>query len=183
MVLLIGGAGSVGKTRLAHRIMKRAEVPYFPLDYLMMGIFRSDPDCDFTPMSSEESLNSHLWPLIREMAKTNIENGHSIIFEGVQILPRSILDFTEEYRSHVEAVFLVYSEEYILSNYDAILSNRSVIETREDIDDKETLLRKNASLLDECERYGQRHYVVDGDYVVEMAIIEKDLYELMAGGD
>lgn len=183
MVLLIGGVGSVGKTRLAHRIMKRAGVPYFSIDYLMMGIVRSDPNCGFTPMSSEESLNSRLWPLILEMAKTSIENRHSMIFEGVQILPRNIQDFGENYRSQIEAAFLVYSKEYILANYDAILANRSAIENRDDIDDKETLILKNASLLDECERHGQRHYLLDGDYAVEMEIIENDLCELMAKGD
>ena len=38
MIILIGGAGCVGKTKLAQRLLERYKFPYLSLDHLKMGI-------------------------------------------------------------------------------------------------------------------------------------------------
>jgi 2-phosphoglycerate kinase len=135
VVLLIGGTSGSGKTKLANTLMLSLDIPYISVDHLMMGIYRSNSDCGFTPMSPVSVINRHLWPIVREMVKTNIENNHSIIFEGFQILPQNIGDFGSEYTSEVLPFFLALSPEYIKAHYDDITKHRSAIESRSDIDE------------------------------------------------
>ena len=150
MVILIGGTSGSGKTKLANTLMKSLGIPYISVDHLMMGIYRSNNDCGFTPMSPVPVINRHIWPIVREMIKTNIENNHSIIFEGFQILPQNIRDFSDEYASEVLPFFLALSPEYIKAHYDDISKHRSAIESRSDIEDPDTLIRKNVELINDC---------------------------------
>ena len=114
MVILIGGVGCTGKTLLASQLMKEAHIPYFPLDHLMMGIYRGMPDCDFTPMDDQFVLGEKIWPIIKGMIMTNIENDHSIILEGFQLLPHLLKDFPSGYLENILPVFLFSSRPSML---------------------------------------------------------------------
>jgi putative acetyltransferase len=173
VVILIGGTSGSGKTKLANTLMKSLGIPYISVDHLMMGIYRSNNDCGFTPMSPVSVINQHLWPIVREMIKTNIENNHSIIFEGFQILPKNIADFSSEYRSEVLSFFLALSPEYVKAHYDDIGKHRSAIESRSDIDDPDTITRKNIELINDCIgisvncRILRRHYEEEMRHIVQ----------------
>lgn len=175
MVILIGGTGNSGKTKLANTLMNSFGIPYFSLDHLMMGIFRSDDNCGFTPMSTVSVINKHLWPITREMIKTNIENNHSIIFEGFQILPENLDEFQEEYQSEILPIFLCLSPEYIENRYDQIAKYRSVVEARCDVDDMPTMKRLNANLIDSCIASSKRYYAIKNDYANEISEIIKEI--------
>ena len=76
MVILIGGATHTGKTALAQKLLEKHHYPYLSIDHLKMGLIRSH-QTDLTLMDDEE-LTAYLWPIVREMIKTAVEN-HSII--------------------------------------------------------------------------------------------------------
>ena len=82
MILLIGGAGSVGKTRLAQTILERYRITYLSADHLKMGLYRGWEDCGFTPLSSDSLIADSLWPVIHGIVETNIENGQRLTVEG-----------------------------------------------------------------------------------------------------
>ncbi len=175
MVILIGGTGSSGKTKLANTLMGSLGIPYFSVDHLMMGIFRSDADCGFTPMSSVSIINRRLWPIIREMIKTNIENNHSAIFEGFQILPQNLDDFSEEYQSQILPIFLCFSPGYLENRYDQITKYRSVIETRSDVDDISRIKIVNYEVIDRCLASSKKFYSIKNDYESEISDIVKEI--------
>ena len=83
MIILIAGASHTGKTVLAQKLLERAGYPYLSIDHLKMGLIRSG-QTKLTPMD-DDKLTDYLWPIVREMVKTAIENGQNLIVEGCYI--------------------------------------------------------------------------------------------------
>ena len=83
MIVLITGASHTGKTALAQRLLEKYKIPYFSIDHLKMGLIRSGRTV-LTP-EDDDALTNYLWPIVREMIKTVVENGQSLIIEGCYI--------------------------------------------------------------------------------------------------
>ena len=83
MIILIAGASHTGKTVLAQRLLEKYHYPYLSIDHLKMGLIRSG-QTTLTPMD-DDKLTDYLWPIVREMVKTAIENGKNLIVEGCYI--------------------------------------------------------------------------------------------------
>ena len=95
MVILITGASHTGKTLLAQRMLEKYKYPYLSIDHLKMGFIR----CGKTTLSPEDDdfLTDELWPIVREMVKTAIENQQNLIVEGCYIPSGWRNDFSEQY--------------------------------------------------------------------------------------
>ena len=83
MVIILTGASHIGKTVLAQRMLEKYKYPYFSIDHLKMGLIRSG-NTDLTPEDDEE-LTDYLWPIVREIIKTAVENEQNLIVEGCYI--------------------------------------------------------------------------------------------------
>jgi len=180
MVILIGGIGCTGKTLLANRLMKETNISYFPLDHLMMGLYRGIPNCGSFPMDDQFVLGEKMWPIIKGMIMTNIENDHSIILEGFQLIPQLLLDIPAEYLENILSVFQFFSEQYILENLDAkILKFRSAVERRSDIDDitAETLIKQTKRLKEQCMKHKVTFYEIEDDYSEEITEVKNFVLE------
>jgi putative acetyltransferase len=130
MVILIGGTSRTGKTLLSQKLMEKYKFPYLSIDHIKMGIFRGWSNCDFTPESEDEIITHKLWPIIKGIIMTNIENDQNIIIEGVN-LPYSINDLEKEYSSKIIFCKICFSEEYIKNNLQKnIIKYENVIENR-----------------------------------------------------
>ncbi len=130
MVILITGASHTGKTLLAQRLVENTDIPVVPSIFLKMGLIRSG-NTALTPEDDEE-LEVYLWPILREMIKTAVENGQNLIVEGCYIPFRWEEDFSEEYRKEIRYYCLVMSENYIKSHFSDIKKYADVIERRID---------------------------------------------------
>lgn len=178
MVILIGGTGCTGKTLFASQLMRKTNIPYFPLDHLMMGLYRGLPNCGFTPMDGQLVLGEKMWPVIKGMIMTNIENEHNIILEGVQLLPQLLHDFPAAYPEHILPVFLFFSEQYIHENFERkIMKYRSAIESRGDSDELTAakLLRDAKQLKEQCLQNEIVFFEVEVDYDAKMKEAESYL--------
>ena len=84
MIVFITGASHTGKTAIAQKLLAQYQYPYFSIDHLKMGLIRSG----YTQLTPEDDaeLIVYLWPILREMAKTAIENHQNLIIEGSYIL-------------------------------------------------------------------------------------------------
>ena len=169
MVFLIAGASHTGKTALAQRMLERYGYPYLSMDHLKMGLIRSGYT-SLTSMSSDRELTDYLWPVVREMVKTAVENGQNLIVEGCYIPFDWAKDFPPEYRDQIRYRCLVMSEAYIRSHYDDIKRYAGVVEHRQDDSDctLETLLRDNVQTWEACQKYGVEYLLIDGEYRVEI---------------
>ena len=134
MVILIGGASHTGKTLLAQRMLERYQYPYLSVDHLKMGLIRSG-QTDLTPLSDDADLTAYLWPIVREIIKTAIENGQNLIVEGCYIPFSWAADFDARYLDEIRCFCLVMSRRYIAQHFADIRENASVIEQRRDDSD------------------------------------------------
>jgi len=130
MIILIGGCSHTGKTLLAQKLMVKYKIPYVSIDHIKMGLYRGWKRCGFTPVSKDEVITKKLWPIIKGVIMTNIENNQNIIIEGVN-LPYSLIDLENKYTSKIIFFRLCFSEEYIKSYLkNKIIKYQSCIEKR-----------------------------------------------------
>ena len=169
MVFLIAGASHTGKTALAQRLLEQYGYPYLSMDHLKMGLIRSRYT-SLSPMSSDHDLTDYLWPVVREMVKTVIENQQNLIVEGCYIPFDWANDFTAEQRAQIQYRCLVMSEAYIRSHYQDIIGYANVVEQRKDDSDctLESLLRDNAQVLESCQKSGVQYILIDGNYHIDI---------------
>ena len=169
MVFLIAGASHTGKTALAQRLLEQYGYPYLSMDHLKMGLIRSGYT-SLSPMSSDHDLTDYLWPVVREMVKTVIENQQNLIVEGCYIPFDWANDFTAEQRAQIQYRCLVMSEAYIRSHYQDIIGYANVVEQRKDDSDctLESLLRDNAQVLKSCQKSGVQYILIDGTYHIDI---------------
>ena len=164
MIILIAGASHTGKTALAQKLLEKYRYPYLSIDHLKMGLIRSGQTL-LTPMDDEQ-LTDYLWPIVREMVKTAIENEQNLIIEGCYIPFDWQKDFAPEYLAHIQYTCLVMSENYIENHFDAIVAYANVIERRlDDSDlDPEELIRENECNLARCVAHHLPYILIDEEY-------------------
>ncbi len=176
MVYLIAGGSHTGKTLLAQRLLERCQYPYLSIDHLKMGLIRSG-QCPLTPESSNASLTEYLWPIVREMVRTALENRQNLIVEGCYIPFDWAEGFSPAELAQIKYLCLIFSEAYIRRHYEDIKAFACAIERR--VDDsyctQEILLSENRRNLDLCKRYGCRYLLMDEAYTVSTdSIIQSD---------
>ena len=170
MVIIISGASHTGKTALAQRLLKKYNFPYLSIDHLKMGLIRSG-NTELTPLSDDEKLTEYLWPIVREMIKTAIENNQNLIVEGCYIPFDWEKDFSKEYLDFIVCRFLVMSERYIKNNFDSIKNYANVIERRLDDDiSLESCLADNAKVLELAQKHNADILLIDGEYEIDIEI-------------
>ena len=128
MIILIAGASHTGKTLLAQRLLERYHYPYLSIDHLKMGLIRSG-NTDLTP-ADDDLLTDYLWPIVREMIKTAIENSQDLIVEGCYVPFDWRRDFDERYLPDIKFICVAMTDEYIDTHFDEIIGHESEIESR-----------------------------------------------------
>ena len=167
MVVLIAGASHTGKTVLAQKLLETYRYPYLSLDHLKMGLIRSG-NTALTPLSDEKALTDYLWPIVREMVKTAIENKQNLIVEGCYIPFDWERDLGEEYRRQIRYYCLVMSERYIREHFDDIKRYASAIEDRLNDEDctLESVLADNAEVLTLAQKNGANYLLIEDVYQI-----------------
>ena len=168
MIILITGASHTGKTALAQKLLEKYKYPYLSIDHLKMGLIRSG-NTELTPMDDAD-LVEYLWPIVREMIKTAIENKQNLIVEGCYIPFDWQKDFEQEYPEQIKYYCLVLSENYIRNHFTDIKKYANVIENR--LDDEwctmESVLEDNAEILKLAKVHNANYILVDDKYEINI---------------
>ena len=171
MIILITGASHTGKTLLAQRMLEKYKYPYLSIDHLKMGLIRSG-NTHLTPEDDDE-MTTYLWPIIREMIKTAIENRQNLIVEGCYIPFDWRRDFGEEYLQNIRFICLALTDGYIDANFDKIRDHACDIESRLDDSDCTVDLIKadNKRFIEGFAKTGEHIELIDSNYeqVIEKA--------------
>ena len=164
MVIMITGASHVGKTILAQQMLEKTNYPYLSIDHLKMGLIRSG-NTDLTPEDDDE-LTDYLWPIVREIIKTAVENEQNLIVEGCYIPFDWRNSFDEQYLQSIKFVCLAMSDEYINSHFEEIKSHGSDIEKRLDDSDctVEQLKTDNRRIIEGFQTAGERITLITENY-------------------
>ena len=170
MILLISGASHTGKTKLAQKLLEKYHWPYLSIDHLKMGLIRSG-QTTLTPMD-DEKLTDYLWPIVREMVKTAVENRQNLIVEGCYIPFDWEKDFSTEYLQEIRHVCLIFSEKYIRNHIADIIVHACDIEQR--LDDSglsmEELIADNEKNLRLCKENGCQYILLDDVYEIDFTL-------------
>ena len=133
-----------------------------------MGLIRSK-NTDLTP-EDDDKLTDYLWPIVREMIKTAVENQQNLIIEGCYIPCGWEKDFSERYLKEIRYYCLVMSREYIERHFSDIKEHADEIEKR--IDDtwctKESVLEDNEYYFRMCKEQGYHYILIGREYKVEI---------------
>ena len=169
MIVLITGASHTGKTALAQKLLEKYKYPYLSIDHLKMGLIRSG-NTKLTPMSDDKDLTAYLWPIVREMIKTAIENKQNLIVEGCYIPFDWQNEFDSECLESIKYFCLVMSEKYIRNHFNNIKKYANAIENR--LDDEwctmESVLADNAEVLALAKRHNSNYILIDDHYEIKI---------------
>ena len=164
MVILITGASHTGKTLLAQCLLEQLHWPYLSIDHLKMGLIRSGQTA-LTP-ADDEALTDYLWPIVREIVKTAVENRQNLIIEGCYIPFDWRRDFDEQYLPSIRFLCLAMTEGYIDAHFDEIRAHASDIEAR--LDDSgltaAQLKRDNRAYINGFRSHGEQVILIEKDY-------------------
>ena len=171
MIILITGASHTGKTLLAQQLLEKNHVPYLSIDHLKMGLIRSG-QTELTP-EDDFALKDYLWPIVREIIKTAVENGQDLIVEGCYVPADWRKDFDERYLPHIRFLCLAMTEEYIDAHYDDILRHESDVESRlvEADCTPEGLKQCNRWFIDAFGAAGEDVVLIEHDYEAALSLI------------
>ena len=168
MIVLITGASHTGKTTLAQKLLEKYKYPYLSIDHLKMGLIRSG-NTELTPMDDNE-LTEYLWPIVREMVKTAIENKQNLIVEGCYIPFDWQKDFDANYLESIKYYCLVMSEKYIKNHFADIKNYANAIENR--VDDEwctmQSILADNAKVLSFAQKHNANYILIDNQYEINI---------------
>lgn len=172
MIVLITGASHTGKTALAQKLLEKYKYPYLSIDHLKMGLIRSGYTT-LTPKDDNE-LTDYIWPILREMIKTAIENRQNLIVEGCYIPFDWKKDFAKEYLDNIQYYCLVMSERYIKNHFCDIKRYANAIENR--LDDEwctmESVLEDNAQFLELAKKHNTNLVLIDDVYEIDLDLVQ-----------
>ncbi len=164
MIYVRAGASHTGKTLLAQKLLEKLKIPYLSIDHLKMGLIRS-AYTNLTP-EDDDKLTDYLWPVVREIIKTAIENKQNLIVEGCYISFGWRHDFEEHYASQIKFVCLAMAESYIDAHFDEIKNHADDIEAR--LDDSalslDWLKKENQAAVSGFRKAGEKILLIECDY-------------------
>ena len=168
MIVLIAGASHTGKTVLAQKLLEKYKYPYLSIDHLKMGLIRSG-NTELTPMDDND-LTEYLWPIVREMIKTAIENKQNLVVEGCYIPFDWQKDFERQYLEQIKYYCLVLSEYYIRNHFADIKKYANAIENR--LDDEwctmQSVLADNAEMLALARKHNVNYILIEDNYLINV---------------
>jgi hypothetical protein len=146
MLYIIGGASRSGKTTLANRVLKEAEIPYFSLDYLMMGIANGMPEFGVHPTEGDYITGQRLWKVVNPLMTAMVENKIDYTIEGVQLVPSYVSQFEQNYAVKVKSCFIGLAEINVMNSVEEMKfhSNKTENDGFKDLN--------NANIINEIER-------------------------------
>jgi 2-phosphoglycerate kinase len=120
----------------------------------------------------DNELIKYLWPIVREMIKTAIENTQNLIVEGCYIPFDWQKDFGSEYLENIKYYCLIMSEDYIINHFDDIKKYANTIENR--LDDEwctmESVLVENADVLSLAQEHKVNYILIEDKYEISIDI-------------
>ena len=185
MIIIITGASHTGKTLLAQHMLEKYKFPYLSIDHLKMGLIRSG-ETKLTPQDDDQ-LTAYLWPIVREMIKTAIENKQNLIVEGCYVPFDWRKEFGDDYIRDISFICLAMTDTYIDQHFDEIRNHASDIECRGDDSDCtfDWIKAENKHIIQGFEVAGEFVDLIDSNYkeVIEKALllIPAKIKKLIAG--
>lgn len=164
MIFLITGASYIGKTFLSQKMLEKYKIPYLSIDYLKMGLIRSK-QTDLTP-EDDDKLTIYLWPIVKEIIKTAIENKQNLIVEGGYVPFNFRKDFDKKYLDEINFICLAMTDTYINNHFNDIVFHSEDVEKRLYNQCKiEDIKNENKKVINGFKNEGEKIVMIDNSYI------------------
>jgi len=110
MIYIIAGIAKSGKTTIAKEFTKRYHIPYFSTDYIMMMLYRGNPELGIDHQASDTNVSRQIQPYIYGMIQTMVENKVDYVIEGVHFNPDFSNQLLREFPNDIRIVYLGYKD-------------------------------------------------------------------------
>jgi hypothetical protein len=184
MLYLLGGAARSGTSVIAKRFLIETGIPFFCLDYLMMGFANGLPEYGIHPEDDELYIGELLWPVIRPLAVALDEDGIDYLIEGAQLLPKHVGELCEQLNGHVRACFIGFADLDVMAKFHQMRKFGGGLDDwlREYDDHKvileiERLKAFSENLRNECAKYGLKYFETSTDLEQTVGIVVRYLKE------
>ncbi|MEG7283412.1 adenylate kinase [Bacillus sp. 0909A] len=166
MLYLIGGSSRSGKTTTAKRMLAESGIPYFSLDYLMMGAANGVPEMGINPTNGDFNNGQRLWKIINPLMTAMVENKVDYIIEGVQLIPSYISKFEQRYSGNVKTCFIGIAEIDIENSVEEMKFHSSMTENDglRNLDhlqiksELERIKTDSIRIKEECQKYNLQYF-------------------------
>lgn len=135
-----------------------------------MGLIRSGYT-NLTPTSTDNELTNYLWPIVREIIKTAVENEQNLILGGCYIPYNWQKDFSDKYLKNIRCYYLVMIKNYIINHFNDIKLYSNVIEKRlDDNIELENIINDNETFYKRAVENNQQYFLIDDEYKVDIEL-------------
>ena len=163
MVVLLGGSSHVGKTMIAHKLIRKYGWECISLDCLKDAFIRSrlgNPGD-----RNDYEMRYWMWPFVAEIVKKAVSTKRNLIIEGCYIPAEWARSFTFAELGDIRCVFIVMSEFHIRSHINDIMRYAQRVERRpEDIVDMQRLINCSREFKEDCLKTDTFYIEIDGEY-------------------
>lgn len=135
-----------------------------------MGLIRSGQTA--LTSADDEQLTDYLWPIVREIIKTVLENEQNLIVEGCYIPFDRKNDFEKCHLDRIRYCCLVMSERYVHTHFCDIRAYANAIEKRKEDDcTMESVLADNDGMLRQVQENALPFVLIDDTYTMPDTIV------------
>ena len=108
MLYIVGGVARSGKSIVARRMLATAGVPYFSLDFLMIGLAFGLPEAKVDPEAPSDEIARRMWSIVRALSVNILEVGIDYLIEGDSVLPAQAQELASSFPGQVRPCFIGY---------------------------------------------------------------------------
>ncbi|MBI3960115.1 MAG: hypothetical protein HY328_14980 [Chloroflexi bacterium] len=176
MLYLIGGAARAGNSTVARRFLAETGIPFFCLDYLMIGLSNGLPLSGVDADDDEVRVADLMWPVVKPLATAMLENEEEYLLEGVQMRPQFAWELHQAWPGQVRSCFLGYADVDVPTKLRQLRQfDGATNDWMSDFDDTEMArsIEKfkilSADVRDKCTRYNLRYIESSADFLGAVA--------------
>ena len=188
MLYLLGGSPRAGKTTLSKKFTLETGIPSFGLDYLKMGLARGAPSLGVNPNGGDLNIAKQIWPIVKGMAITYIENSEDCLLEGTYLLPEYVVELQQNYNAQIRSCFMGYADmdikekarhirEYGIKNYEMDWSSE---DEKEALEKAQFLKEFSVFIKTECKKYNLTYFESATDHQKTIADVVQFLRQTNA---
>ena len=108
MLYIVGGVARSGKSIVSREMLAKAGVPYFSLDFLMVGLAFGLPEAKVDPEAPSYEIARRMWPIVRAICVNILEVGIDYLIEGDSVFPAQAKELASSFPGQVRSCFIGY---------------------------------------------------------------------------
>ena len=173
MLYLISGASRSGKTIIANNILKRKQIPYMSLDWLVMGFTNGLPKNGIHDKLLPDEIAEKMWNFLKAMCESMLWSEIDYVIEGEAILPELIRELLAKYPDKIQICFLGYTDidrDQKLTDLKTFRECKKDWLLKESNDDIyrhiDNMVMHSLRIKESCEKYDMRYFDTSTDFVV-----------------